>query len=302
MSGNHYENTLNLPGAAESFTANSAWLPVSHCCINDDNALCYSFSTRSPLPLGVGSPWQPHGSCYMWGAVGSKGWDWTEEGERVRSLCKLITTSAPAAAFCAHCRASPGAFKRQHFLFTSFNWGLESQKRSACREEAMSLFPRCSTDRSPATESLALKKPGGGCSVPWFVTCPCWQHCPAAPWWLLKVCLSFVQSVPNPGLRSSALVAFSSYSGVYSSSSTELFLHCYPADEGLSAQHWKIFPTAHWAVGTQTQQVKPFQLWKYSLLPNNNAELLSYCTSFAECVWSYRDSPTALDVHFSLQP
>lgn len=65
MSGNHYENTLNLPGAAESFTANSAWLPVSHCCINDDNALCYSFSTRSPLPLGVGSPWQPHGSCYM---------------------------------------------------------------------------------------------------------------------------------------------------------------------------------------------------------------------------------------------
>lgn len=162
MSGNHYENTLNLPRAAESFTANSTWLPVSHCCINDDNGLCYFFSTRSP-PLCGGGPSLATTklllyvrSCWQRGL----GLNRRGRGGKVPPQANNHQWLAPAAAFCAHYIATLGAFNRQHLPINK-RWALigseGSEASSASRKKAISLFPCGSTDPSPLTQSLVQK-------------------------------------------------------------------------------------------------------------------------------------------------
>lgn len=202
MSGNHYENTLNLPRAAESFTANSTWLPVSHCCINDNNGLRYFFSTRSPplcgggLSLATTKLLSYVRSCWQWGL----GLNRRGRGGNVPPQANNHQWWAPAAAFCAHYMATLGAFNRQH-LPVNKHWALigseGSEASSVYRKKVMSLFPCGSTDQSPLTQSLVQKSmrqvPStmvhhlslqAACSYSPLVTQGLSQHCAkgACPW------------------------------------------------------------------------------------------------------------------------
>lgn len=146
----------------------------------------------------------------MQGAVGSEDWNWTEEGEGVKFLLKLINTSAgPLLWHFVHIPWllwSPLIDTTCLLTGTKFWWGLKRQRPPVAdpdnRRKTLNLLPCGSTDKVQLLSYKGLRRQLPSTMVQHL---PFKDHIPTVLW-LLKVCLNFCKgSLPlnsNPPLSS----------------------------------------------------------------------------------------------------